>query len=161
MQHLAKLTDQLADAIARRDYYRARALAAAIESLRVSLIPALASAARSGANPDALAALRGEAGPLSDRLDTLIPQAPEPIAGLGVDLVNPGADAAREAAWLTSLGAPVQQPQHAAILAPRAGDPWALGRFGDAAAGREPFTRPMGVSAARAASGVRDRRGAS
>ncbi len=124
IQRLGELADQLAAAIADRDFFRSRAIAGSIESLRRSMAPILASAARGGADPDALTALEASAKPMSARLDTLIPQAPERLPGLGIEL-DPAADAARETAWLASLqGAPSRSHK---------GDPFFVARFLDGA----------------------------
>lgn len=108
---LEEQAHRLESALAGRDFLAARNAAGSIAALQASVAGALAGARRAGAAPaqsdafdafDTLDALDARLAALQPRLAALVAQAPRPSFGLGLDLVDPMADAAEAAAWVAA-----------------------------------------------------------
>lgn len=95
----------LAAALARQDFFATRTAAETCRALRRSLDGAMGDAERDPAfAAEELAQLAARADRLTARLDELLPQAPPSSLGLGLDLVDPGAELDRQRSWEEQRG---------------------------------------------------------
>ncbi len=101
LELLETQAQRLERALEVREYLVARGAAETVHALEPCVEPALARAAQQDAG--AGQRLRARAAALSTRLAPLLAQAPPSEPGLGIDLTDPSAEAAKQEAWRRRL----------------------------------------------------------